>query len=139
MPEPLIPGQEGYLPPRVPALPVTSPTPGQFIYPVASLVVMLVTCCTLYAMWQNSKSNLQPSVTNFLKTVTNDSDKQNSSVPAKLSAHAKRPAPVVHKAPKTSAEARKTSPAPAPVVAPDLPIIDSAPRLALTSFNPSGE
>jgi cytoskeleton protein RodZ len=63
IPEPLIPGQGSYLPPKIPALRVSrvsSSNHGRLIYPVASLAVMLVACCALYALWESSKSNLQP-------------------------------------------------------------------------------
>jgi cytoskeletal protein RodZ len=79
MPRPLMPG-EGETPlPRVGGMRTAKRGKLRWLHSLASLVVMLVACSTVYAMWQNSRSHLQASITSFVTSL-----KQNTH-PEKLS------------------------------------------------------
>jgi len=65
MPEPLMPGQGNSPFPAVNALPVRRARSFKWLSSVASLVVMMVACSTVYSMWQNSRSNFQASFKSF--------------------------------------------------------------------------
>jgi cytoskeleton protein RodZ len=65
MPEPLMPGQGNGPFPAVNALPVRRPRSFKWLSSLASLIVMLVACSAVYAMWQNSRSNFQASFRNL--------------------------------------------------------------------------
>ena len=70
IPEPLMPGQgQGPLP--VHALPVRRSRNFKWLPSVASLIVMMVACTTLYSMWQTSRPNLQASLRDLLSTLAN--------------------------------------------------------------------
>lgn len=62
MPEPLMPGQGNGPFPAVNALPVRRPRSFKWLHSVASLIVMMVVCSTIYSVWQNSRSSLQSSI-----------------------------------------------------------------------------
>jgi cytoskeletal protein RodZ len=69
IPEPLMPGQgQGPLP-AVHALPIRRSRNLKWLPSVASLIVMMVACTTLYSMWQSSRPNLQASLRGLLSTL----------------------------------------------------------------------
>ncbi len=70
MPQPLMPGEGRTALPKIAPLQVKGPGSGRWLSSVASLIVMLVACSTLYAMWQNSKSNLNAAAGDFVKSFT---------------------------------------------------------------------
>jgi cytoskeletal protein RodZ len=70
MPEPLMPGQGNGPFPAVNALPVRRHRSFKWLHSVASLIVMMVACSTVYSLWQSSRSNLQASFKNMFSAVT---------------------------------------------------------------------
>ncbi len=65
MPEPLIPGQGNSSSPGVNALPIRRARNFKWLLSMASLIVMMVACSAVYAMWQNSRSSFQASLHSF--------------------------------------------------------------------------
>jgi cytoskeletal protein RodZ len=61
IPEPLMPGQGAGPFPAVNALPVRRSKNFKWLHSLASLIVMIFACSTVYSMWQNSRPNLQAS------------------------------------------------------------------------------
>ncbi len=85
MPRPLMPG-EGEAPlPRVGGVRSAKRGKLRWLHSLASLMVMLVACSTVYAMWQNSRSHLQASITSFVTSLKQDTH------PQRLSRSAVRP------------------------------------------------
>lgn len=60
-----MPGQGNSPFPAVNALPVRRPRSFKWLSSVASFLVMMVVCSTVYAMWQSSRSNFRPSLKSF--------------------------------------------------------------------------
>ena len=69
LPAPLIPGQSQIAVPKVPPLRVRRGGKLKWLNSVASLVFMLIACSALYGTWQSSRSNMQASITSFLKSL----------------------------------------------------------------------
>ncbi|HSU58270.1 MAG TPA: RodZ domain-containing protein [Bryobacteraceae bacterium] len=69
LPEPLIPGQGDGPFPAVNALPVRRPRSFKWVSSLASLIVMMFACSAVYAVWQNSRSNLHTSIHSFWSSV----------------------------------------------------------------------
>lgn len=69
MPEPLMPGQGDAPLPKVPSMRPVRAKRFRWLYPLASLIVMLVACSTLYAMWESSKANLGGAVASAASSV----------------------------------------------------------------------
>ena len=106
LPPPLIPGQPGApTPPNVPGL---RPEPVRFsrwVYSFSSLIVMLVACSIISAIWESSRSRLFDSVSSLTHAIQNtmsSSDMTHSPVAA-----------VEHRRPATSGLQTGNAPAPA--------------------------
>lgn len=93
MPEPLMPGQGNGPFPAVNALPVRRPRSFKWLHSVASLIVMMVVCSTIYSAWQNSRSSLHTSFKNLF-SVVNDTKATNSSRVLKKPARHQNNAPI---------------------------------------------
>ncbi len=65
LPEPLMPGQGDGPFPAVNALPVRRARNFKWVSSLASLIAMMFACSAVYAMWQNSRSNLHTSFHNL--------------------------------------------------------------------------
>jgi len=69
MPQPLVPGQDGApVPPRLPGLRPQRIRKLRWLLSIASLIVMLVACSSLYGMWQDSRSDLPSSLAGLMKS-----------------------------------------------------------------------
>ncbi len=70
MPEPLVPGQDGApVRPKLPGLRPQRVRKLRWLLSIASLIVMLVACSSFYGMWQDSRYDLQSSLSGFVKSV----------------------------------------------------------------------
>jgi len=65
--------------PFVPSLRRERPKKLRWLYSFTSLIAMLIACSSLYSMWQNSRSSLQTSITNFVSSLINRPAEQRSS------------------------------------------------------------
>ncbi|MBV9266260.1 MAG: helix-turn-helix domain-containing protein [Acidobacteriaceae bacterium] len=82
IPEPLVPGQAGApAPPNLPSLRPQRTKALRWLLSLASLVLMLVACSNLYAMWQNSRTNLQTSMTDFVGSLTRHAETPRHTAP----------------------------------------------------------
>lgn len=62
LPEPLMPGQSHTPPPGLSALPVRRSRNFKWLNSIASLMMMMVICSVVYAMWQNARTHREPAV-----------------------------------------------------------------------------
>ena len=70
MPQPLVPGQDGApVPPKLPGLRPQRTRKLRWLLSIASLIVMLVACSSFYGMWQDSRSDLQSSLSGLVKSL----------------------------------------------------------------------
>ncbi len=89
IPEPAIPGHGNTPPLRISRLRRKRDSGVRSLLSVASLPVMLVACSTVYAMWQNSRAEIQASLGSFVQSVTSTSASAQS---GKKANHDPRPA-----------------------------------------------
>jgi cytoskeleton protein RodZ len=66
LPAPLVPGQEAQLIKRALIKPLTPKRNLRWLYPAASLAVVLIGCSAFYAFWENSKADLFESVVSWV-------------------------------------------------------------------------
>jgi cytoskeleton protein RodZ len=70
MPQPLVPGQDGApVRPKVPGLRPQRIRKLRWLLSIASLIVMLVACSSFYGMWQESRYDLQSSLSGLVKSL----------------------------------------------------------------------
>ncbi|MDQ2776369.1 MAG: DUF4115 domain-containing protein [Acidobacteriota bacterium] len=70
MPQPLVPGQAGApIRPRLPGLRPQRTRKLRWLMSIASLIVMLVACSSFYGMWQESRYDLQSSLSGLVKSL----------------------------------------------------------------------
>ncbi|MBV8071917.1 MAG: DUF4115 domain-containing protein [Acidobacteriaceae bacterium] len=70
IPEPRIPGHDGAPPLRASRQSRKRTSGLRWVFSLASLAVVMVACSTVYAMWQNSRAEIQSSVSSFVQSVT---------------------------------------------------------------------
>ncbi|HEY7303984.1 MAG TPA: RodZ domain-containing protein [Bryobacteraceae bacterium] len=71
IPEPLMPGQGPGPFPAVSALPIPRRRSFKWLHSLASLIVMIFACSTVYSMWQSSRPNLQASFRELVSALAN--------------------------------------------------------------------
>jgi cytoskeletal protein RodZ len=69
IPEPAMPGQLQAALPKVPPLEPMRPRNFRWLFSFVALAAVLTGCSSLYAMWENSRYNLQASVSSFVKSL----------------------------------------------------------------------
>ncbi len=116
LPEPAMPGQMQASMPKVPPLQPMRSRNFRWLFSCIALIGVLTGCSSLYAMWENSRYNLQSSVSSFVKSLA----------PASNEGTAK---PAVRNRPQTR-PARVTTPVTAPDKKPALEEIPSPPFAA---------
>jgi cytoskeleton protein RodZ len=78
MPEPTMPGQLQAALPKVPPLQFSRPKSLRWLFSLFALIAVLTGCSSLYGMWENSRYNLQASLTSFIKSLAGTSKNRSS-------------------------------------------------------------
>jgi cytoskeletal protein RodZ len=74
MPEPVMPGQLQAAMPKVPPLQPHRPKNFRWLFSFVALIAVLTGCSSLYGMWQNSRYNLQASLTTLVNSLAGNSE-----------------------------------------------------------------
>lgn len=137
MPEPLMPGQGHNGPfPAVNALPVRGHKSFKWLHSVASLIVVMVACSTVYSLWQSSRSNLQSSFKDLF-SVANGAKAGNSARTIGKSAHRTSTPTATQVSEAIAQPSSKIGPAPedsAPASSDD---VDGGYRIELSAIEPT--
>ena len=73
-----MPGQLDAALPKVPPIQPTRPRSFRWLFSLFALITVLTGCSSLYGMWENSRYNLQASVTSFVKSLAGGSKSRTS-------------------------------------------------------------
>jgi cytoskeletal protein RodZ len=74
MPEPVMPGQLQAAMPKVPPLQPHRAKNFRWLFSFVALIAVLTGCSSLYGMWQNSRYNLQASLTTLVNSLAGNSE-----------------------------------------------------------------
>lgn len=122
-PEPRIPGHGNAPPLRVSRLRPKRTGGLRWVFSIASFALMLVACSSVYALWQDSRADIQSSIANFVGSVTSGAEH-----PAKKSsAPVKPPLPTVSTLP-------AVTPSILPSITPDIGAIANSFELKLSAL-----
>lgn len=132
MPEPLMPGQGNGPFPAVNALPVRRNRSFKWLHSVASLIVMMVVCSTVYSVWQNSRSDLRTTLKNLFSLVEGSRPANTPSATGKTAQHASSP---VTQLSETAVQPSSTSPHESSVFS--TADVEGAYRIELSAIEPT--
>jgi cytoskeleton protein RodZ len=138
IPEPLMPGQGPGPVPAIHALPVRRARNFKWLHSLASLIVMIFACSTVYSIWQTSRPNLQASFRQLISALANGANGTNTSRTASKPLHHANTPPA---AGRISDRVSKTAPRVEPQPVSPAPVTPSEPeggyRIELSAIEPT--